>query len=278
MRPILDVARDKLGIPAEHVQPYGHYKAKIALDYIESLSTRPDGKLILVTAITPTPAGEGKTTTTVGLTDAPQPHRQEGAVLPARAESRPMFRRQGRRGRRRLRPGRADGGHQPPFHRRLSRHRRRQQPARRADRQSRLLGQRARARHAPHQLAPRRRHERPRAALDRLLARRRLQRFFARGRLRHHRRVGSDGDLLPRVQLRRSADAARQYRRRTDAGKEEHPLQRSEGGGLDGRAAQGRHRAQSRADAGEQSGVHPRRSVRQYRAWLQFGDRDEIRA
>ena len=69
MRPILDVARDKLGIPAEHVQPYGHYKGKIALEYIESLSARPDGKLILVTAITPTPAGEGKTTTTVGLTD-----------------------------------------------------------------------------------------------------------------------------------------------------------------------------------------------------------------
>ena len=69
MRPILDVARDKLGIPAEHVQPYGHYKGKIALEYIESLSGRPDGKLILVTAITPTPAGEGKTTTTVGLTD-----------------------------------------------------------------------------------------------------------------------------------------------------------------------------------------------------------------
>ncbi|MGI8725827.1 MAG: formate--tetrahydrofolate ligase [Methyloceanibacter sp.] len=70
MRPILDVAADKLGIPAEHVLPFGHYKAKISLDYIESLGRRPDGKLILVTAITPTPAGEGKTTTTVGLGDA----------------------------------------------------------------------------------------------------------------------------------------------------------------------------------------------------------------
>ncbi|ARN82584.1 formate--tetrahydrofolate ligase [Methylocystis bryophila] len=69
MRPILDVAREKLGIPAEHVQPYGHYKGKIALDYLEQLESKPDGKLILVTAITPTPAGEGKTTTTVGLTD-----------------------------------------------------------------------------------------------------------------------------------------------------------------------------------------------------------------
>jgi formyltetrahydrofolate synthetase len=52
------------------VSPYGRYKGKISLDYIQSLSDRPDGKLILVTAITPTPAGEGKTTTTVGLGDA----------------------------------------------------------------------------------------------------------------------------------------------------------------------------------------------------------------
>jgi formate--tetrahydrofolate ligase len=69
MRPILEVARERLGVPAEHLQPYGHYKAKISLDYIEKLKDRPNGKLILVTAITPTPAGEGKTTTTVGLTD-----------------------------------------------------------------------------------------------------------------------------------------------------------------------------------------------------------------
>jgi formate--tetrahydrofolate ligase len=70
MRPIIEVAAEKLNIPAEYVLPYGHYKAKISLDYIASLADRPDGKLILVTAITPTPAGEGKTTTTVGLGDA----------------------------------------------------------------------------------------------------------------------------------------------------------------------------------------------------------------
>jgi formate--tetrahydrofolate ligase len=70
MRPIIEIAADRLGIPAEFVLPYGHYKAKISLDYLASLADRPDGKLILVTAITPTPAGEGKTTTTVGLGDA----------------------------------------------------------------------------------------------------------------------------------------------------------------------------------------------------------------
>ncbi|MGB0057792.1 MAG: formate--tetrahydrofolate ligase [Methyloceanibacter sp.] len=70
MRPIVEVAAEKLDIPADYVLPYGHYKAKISLDYIASLGGRHDGKLILVTAITPTPAGEGKTTTTVGLGDA----------------------------------------------------------------------------------------------------------------------------------------------------------------------------------------------------------------
>jgi|APFre7841882724_1041349.scaffolds.fasta_scaffold17092_2 formate--tetrahydrofolate ligase len=64
------VAKERLGVDEEHLEPYGHYKAKLSLDYLDSLAGRPDGKLILVTAISPTPAGEGKTTTTVGLGDA----------------------------------------------------------------------------------------------------------------------------------------------------------------------------------------------------------------
>jgi formate--tetrahydrofolate ligase len=67
---ISKVALEKLGIPEEHLEPYGHYKAKISLEYLETLKGRKDGKLVLVTAMTPTPAGEGKTTTTVGLGDA----------------------------------------------------------------------------------------------------------------------------------------------------------------------------------------------------------------
>ena len=66
---ITDVAA-KLGIADEHLEPYGHYKAKVSLDYLDRLPARPNAKLILVTAISPTPAGEGKTTTTVGLGDA----------------------------------------------------------------------------------------------------------------------------------------------------------------------------------------------------------------
>ena len=70
MRPIVDLAGDRLGIPAKELLPYGHYKAKVSLDYLDELGNGNDGKLILVTAISPTPAGEGKTTTTVGLGDA----------------------------------------------------------------------------------------------------------------------------------------------------------------------------------------------------------------
>ena len=70
MRPVADVAREKLGIDVKNLEPYGHYKAKVSLDYVKTLKDKKDGKLILVSAITPTPAGEGKTTTTVGLGDA----------------------------------------------------------------------------------------------------------------------------------------------------------------------------------------------------------------
>ncbi len=70
MRPVVELARERLGIPEEALQPYGRYKAKISLEHLASLAERPDGKLILVTAVSPTPAGEGKTTTAVGLGDA----------------------------------------------------------------------------------------------------------------------------------------------------------------------------------------------------------------
>ena len=70
LKKIVEIATQRLGIPEEHIEPYGHYKAKISNDFVKSLQDRPDGKLILVTAISPTPAGEGKTTTTVGLGDA----------------------------------------------------------------------------------------------------------------------------------------------------------------------------------------------------------------
>ena len=89
LRRITDLAQDRLGIADEHLVPYGHYKAKLSLPFVESLAGRPDckdGKLILVTAISPTPAGEGKTTTTVGLGDALN-HIGKNAVIALREPS-----------------------------------------------------------------------------------------------------------------------------------------------------------------------------------------------
>ncbi len=70
MRRITELVHARYAIPDEHLLPYGHYKAKLSLPFVKSLQDRPNGKLILVTAISPTPAGEGKTTTSVGLGDA----------------------------------------------------------------------------------------------------------------------------------------------------------------------------------------------------------------
>src|SRR5258707_6660542 len=80
MQRIAAVAREKLGIAEEHLEPYGHYKAKVSLKYLDTLKGNKDGKLILVTAMTPTPAGEGKTTTAVGLGDALNHIGKEAAI------------------------------------------------------------------------------------------------------------------------------------------------------------------------------------------------------
>jgi hypothetical protein len=69
LRPIREIA-EKAGIPESALEPYGRHKAKIGLDFVTEQESRPDGALVLVTGISPTPAGEGKTTTTVGLGDA----------------------------------------------------------------------------------------------------------------------------------------------------------------------------------------------------------------
>src|SRR2546427_10625042 len=91
MRRISEVAREKLGIPEEHLEPYGHYKAKGHLEDLDSLKARKDAKLILVTAMTPTPAGESETTTPGGLGDALN-HIGKKAMICLREPSlRPVF-------------------------------------------------------------------------------------------------------------------------------------------------------------------------------------------
>ncbi len=81
----------KLGIPSEHLLPFGHDKAKVSADFIASLKDRPDGNLILVTAINPTPAGEGKTTTTVGLGDGLNAIGKKAAICIREASLGPNF-------------------------------------------------------------------------------------------------------------------------------------------------------------------------------------------
>ncbi len=88
--PIQEVGA-KLGIPAKDLLPYGHDKAKISADFIESIQGNADGKLILVTAINPTPAGEGKTTTTVGLGDGLNAIGKKAAVCIREASLGPNF-------------------------------------------------------------------------------------------------------------------------------------------------------------------------------------------
>ncbi|HSM39807.1 MAG TPA: formate--tetrahydrofolate ligase, partial [Afifellaceae bacterium] len=89
-KPIQEIGA-KLGIDAEHLLPFGHDKAKVSADFIKSVQDRPDGKLILVTAINPTPAGEGKTTTTVGLGDGLNRIGKKAAICIREASLGPCF-------------------------------------------------------------------------------------------------------------------------------------------------------------------------------------------
>ena len=164
MLPIGEIAA-KLGVSDDAVEPYGKHIAKISLEFVKQVADRPDGRLILVTAITPTPAGEGKTTTTVGFSDGLNRIGKKAISCTREPSLGPCF---GMKG------GAAGGGYAQVvpmeninLHRRFPRHRHGPQPARRADRQPHLLGQRARPRSAAHLLAARGRHERPRVALDR---------------------------------------------------------------------------------------------------------------
>ena len=115
-RPIMEIG-SKIGISSEDLLPYGHDKAKVSQSFINSVQDRDDGKLILVTAINPTPAGEGKTTTTVGLGDGLNRIGKNAMICIREASLGPELRDEGWRCRRRLCAGRADGGHEPSLHR-----------------------------------------------------------------------------------------------------------------------------------------------------------------
>src|SRR5258707_8184434 len=90
-RRILDIAKEKLGIAAENLDPYGHYKAKVSMDYVKSLKDKKNGKLILVTAISPTPAGESKNNTPPRLPHTLHPTRQKARLLLREPSPLPSF-------------------------------------------------------------------------------------------------------------------------------------------------------------------------------------------
>ena len=163
----IDQIAEQVGLQPDEVEPYGRYKAKIALSALDRLADRPDGKLICVAGMTPTAAGEGKTTTLVGPHPGPRRDRQALAGRAARAVAGSGVRREGRRGRRRVDADRADGGPQPPLHRRHPRDRRGEQSARGDDRRAHPPRQQAGDRPQQHHVAARDRHERPRAAQQR---------------------------------------------------------------------------------------------------------------
>ena len=100
--PVAQIARERLGLPDDALVAYGHHKAKITLPHLRTLEGRPDGRLVLVTGINPTPAGEGKTTTTVGLGDALNRIGQRAIVCLREPSLGPVFG---------LKGGAAGGGH-----------------------------------------------------------------------------------------------------------------------------------------------------------------------
>ena len=144
LRPILDVA-DELGLEHDEVEPYGRYKAKVDLSVIDRLADRPGREADQRHRHHADARGRGEDDD-VGLAHpgSRRPRPQAGPV-PARGLARPGLRRQGRRGGRRLRAGRPDGGPEPPFHRRPARDHGREQPPRRAHRCAPPPRQRARA-------------------------------------------------------------------------------------------------------------------------------------
>ena len=257
--------------------PYGRHIAKLDLGWIDGLGIAPTAgscwsprsRRRRRAKARPRPPWVWAT----GLTGSAR-----GGDRPARAVARPLLRHEGRGCRRRLRPGRADGADQPALHRRLPCHRQRAQPAVRDARQPHLLGQRAGPRRATDRLAPGHRHERPLAAPDRLQPGRRRQRLSARGRLRHHGRLGGDGGVLPRHRPRRPRAPARPDDRGLHPRAQAGDRGRARGIRRDDRAAQGCAGPQSRADPRGQPGLRPWRPVRQHRARLQFGDGHPHRA
>ena len=275
MKPILRDRQEALGIPAEDLIPYGHTKAKVSLDFISGLSKKKDGKLILVTAISPTPAGEGKTTTTVGLGDGLNRIGKKAMICLREPSLGPCF---GMKG------GAAGGGYAQivpmedinlhftgDFHAITSAHNLLSAMIDNHIYWGNELGIDTR------RIAWRRVMDmNDRALRDIVCSLGGVANGYpARGRLRHHGRLRDHGDPLPFHLDRGSRTPHRPDRHRPQARQGPGAGQGPQGAGRHDGAAQGCADAQPGADAREQSGLRAWRPLRQYRPWLQFGDGDQ---
>ena len=213
LQPIETIA-ERTGLLPEEFEPYGRYKAKVSLDVISRLSDAPDGKLVCVAGVTPTKAGEGKTTTAVSLTQGLGAIGRDPLLCLREPSLGPVF---GVKG------GAAGGGlAQVVPMEDLNLHFTGdihavgggQQPARRGPRRVDPARQPARDRRAPGGVEARARHERPRAAPDHARAGRPGERLPARVGLRHHRRLRGHGDPRGVARPAGPAQAARRDHRR----------------------------------------------------------------
>ena len=253
--PIEELAAE-LGLEPDEVEPYGRSRRSSRSPRSSAARTQPDGRLVSVTSITPTPAGEGKTTTAIGLVDALARIGERPLLCLREPSLGPVFG---------IKGGGTGGGRRSscPWTRSTSTSRatstrsaRRTTCSRRCSRPP-AARERAPARPALDHLAPLPRHGRPRAAQGRRRARRPHERRSARDRLRHHRRLGGDGDRRRLEQPRRPArggsarsPSARPRRRARDRGGARRCR-------LDGRPARGRAAAEPRADVrGQPALVH----------------------
>ena len=277
MLPIDQIAQD-LGVLPEELEPYGRYKAKLAESIYKRLANRENGKLVLVTAINPTPAGEGKTTTTVGLGEAMRSIGKKAMIALREPSLGPVFGVKGGAAGGGYCPGCAHGGHQPPLHRGYARHHRCQQPALRpastttSSRAMRWASTRA---GSSGQALPG--YERPRPAQHHRSV------WAARstacpGRTASMITVASEvmAILCLAADLRRPEKASGRYSGGLHLCTESRCTARDlQGRGRDGSPAQGRHQAQPGPDPGEHPGPDARRPVCQHRPRLQLGARHQ---
>ncbi len=277
LRPIDEVAASA-GLEPDEVELYGRHKAKVDLSVLERLADRPDGKLVCVTAITPTKAGEGKTTTSVSLTQGLGAIGRSPVLCLREASLGPVFG---------IKGGAAGGGYTQVvpmedlnLHFTGDIHAIGAANNLLAAMLEAHLAARQPDRHRPALdfLAAMPRHQRPRAPRRRRRPRRPRERLSAPGGLRHHGGLRGDGDRGRRPRPRRPASPPGRDHRRPDVRRRAGHRRAAAGRGCDDRPAQGRAQAEPRPDPRGPARPRPLRAVCEHRARQQLARRRSRRA